>query len=140
METEIYTAAWDQAKPKMMIVMASIATALLHHGLAMGEINESGDEEFCLSAGVLKDGEAIGYMSFTLHDGDVHGEEGFGVSLTWEGSQGELTAHRWSPYAYTEISFVLDIAEILRRIDEDLDVTTAVDFAVTDLLGLAEPE
>lgn len=140
METEIYTAAWDQTKPLMTSTLASIATALGNYGLALGGIEESGDEEFSLIASVLKDSSAIGYMTFTLHDGDVHGEEGFGTTLSWEGSQGELAAHRWAPFAHTDDAFNEDIAEILRRITEELDVSVVVEYAVTDLLDLSKTE
>lgn len=140
MEASIYNPAWEQAKPVMSAALASIAAAILSHGLAIGEIEETGDEEFSLVASVNLDDVAIGYVDFTLHDGDVHGEAGFSVSLKWEGARGELGAHRWAPYNYTEKAFVDDVAEILRRIEQDLGAAAVANQVATDLLYLATPD
>lgn len=140
MDASIYNSAWEQAKPLMAAALASIAAAIQSHGLVLGEIDETGDEEFSLVASVSLDGAAIGYVDFTLHDGDVHGDTGFSVSLKWEGARGELATHRWAPYNYTDNAFVDDVAEILRRIEQDLDAAAVSNQVVTDLLSLATPD
>lgn len=140
MEESIYNPAWEQAKPHMSAALASIAEAIQSHGLVLGEIEEAGDEEFSLVASVNLDGVAIGYVDFTLHDGDVHGDAGFSVSLKWEGAQGELAAHRWAPFNYTDQAFVDDVAEILRRVEQDLDAVAVANHVATDLLSLATPD
>lgn len=140
MEASIYNLAWEQAKPLMSAALASIAAAIQSHGLVLGEIEETGDEEFSLVASVNLDGLAIGYVDFTLHDGDVHGDAGFSVSLKLEGARGELVAHRWAPFNYTDQAFVDDVAEILRRIEQDLDAAAIANYVATDLLSLATPD
>ncbi len=137
MDYESYNAAWGVISPLMLKRLEELSDVFGEHSVSMTEPRQSGDEEWSHSVELMRDGEVIASLDFTLHDGDVYGEEGFSTSLTWSAADGDLPAHRWAPYVYTPEAFSQDLAEIQRRIERELDPGIICATVMADLLVLA---
>jgi len=123
MDADRYLPVWARLEPIMRAKLLAIGEQLvIQMGLdPLQPPLEAGDEELRLDLNLNRAGTLIAGLEFTLFDGDVQDDEGFGLGIGCFGPDAEVLGG-WYPGRYTEMAFTWDVEELLKRLEDECPV------------------